>query len=358
MKKNDVEEMIKPEENAVKTKKAKEPKVKEPKVGKVSSDAKIIIGIVAGMIIICAALIFYYFFGVNNQIVATYEGGKVTRGEYEIYYKLFQPMLTYYGYEEDTIKTEVLNKIVIDKIVIGKANKDGVTISDENKKEVEDLFANESEVQKYVEQGIDPEKMKQIYYDDALINTYIEKLTNEATEEGIKKFIDENEGEKANYNKYNTSYILYSNKGENGDLEKVKANAEATLTRIKNGEGFATVGEEVSNADSTNIQYGSEYSVYLNGTSVEAYEEAVRGMKAGETTQALVESKEYGYFIITVNSIEENARISGDSAKNNYVNELLAKWQKDASVKAKDKKIESIAKKLTAASTTSSSSSK
>lgn len=349
MKKNDVEEMIKPEESAVKIKGSK--KVKEPRTSKIGSDAKTIIGIVAGMIIVCAALIFYYFFGINNQTVATYEGGKVTRGEYEIYYKLFQPMLTYYGYPEETIKTEVLNKVVIDKIVLEKANNDGLTISDEDKAEIDELFADEKEVAQYVEQGIDPERMKQIYYYDALINTYIKKRTEAATEEEIKAFIDENEKENANYNKYKTSYILYSNQGEDGDLEKVKANAEATLTRIKNGEGFATVGEEVYAADSSNIQYGSEYSVYLNGTSVEAYEEAVRKLKVGEITQELVLSEEYGYFIITVDSIEENARISGEDAKDNYVNELMAKWQKDAKVVAKDNKINSIAAKLTNSTT-------
>ncbi len=353
MKKNNVEDMIKPEEDAVEVKASKQKKVKEPKVAKAGSDVKIIIGIVAGMIIICAALIFYYFFGIKNQVVATYEGGKVTRGEYEIYYKLFEPMLTYYGYDEESIKTEVLNKVVIDKVVLEKANKDGVKISDEDKKEIDDLFEDEEEVATYVEQGIDPERMKQIYYDDALINTYIEKLTNEATEETIKAFIDENEGEKANYNKYNTSYILYSNQGEDGDLEKVKENAQATLDRIKKGEGFATVGEEVSAADSTNIQYGAEYSVYLNGTSVESFEEAVRGLKAGETTQTLVESEEYGYFIITVNSIEENARINGEDAADNYVNELLASWQKGAKIEAKDKKIDKIAESLQTTTTAS-----
>ena len=349
MSKNDVENMIKPDDaEVIKTKKVKEHK--EPKVSKVSSDAKIIWGIVAGMIIICAALIFYYFYGVNNQVVATYKDGKVTRGEYELYYKLFQPMLTYYGYDEDSIKKEVLNKIVIDKIVLEKANKDKVEISKDSKKEIDETFKDEDEVKKYIEQGIDPDKMKQVYYDDALITAYIEKLTSEATEETIKAFIDKNEKENANYNKYHTSYILYSKDGEDGDLDKVKANAQATLDRILKGEGFAKVGEEVQSADTTNIQYGSDYDVYLNGTSVSAYEEALRSMKTGETTKTLVESKEYGYFIIKVNSIEENARINGEDAADNYVNELLAKWQKDAKVKAKDKKINKIAASLTTAS--------
>jgi len=350
MKKKDVEEMIKPEETEViKTKKSKKEKeTKEAKVSKVSSDAKVIFGIVAGMIVICAALIFYYFYGVNNQTIATYEGGKVTRGEYEIYYKLFQPMLSYYGYDDEAIKTEVLNKIVIDEIVLEKAEKEKIKITEDAEKEIEEIFKDEEQVNSYVEQGIDPEKMREVYNNDALITAYIEKLTEEATEETIKAFIDENEGEKANYNKYICSYILYSNKGEDGDLEKVKANAQATLDRIKNGEGFATVGEEVYAADSTNTQYGSKFEVYLNGSTVSAFQETVRNMKVGETTQTLVESEEYGYFIIRLDSIVENDRINGEKAADNYVNELLAKWQKDADIDANDKKVDKIAASLSA----------
>ncbi len=355
MKKENVEEMIKPEKDAVKTKKAskekKEKKAKEPKVGGMSSDTKVILGIVGGMIVICAALIFYYFFGVNNQVLATYEGGTVTRGEYTIYYKLFQPMLTYYGYTEDAIKEEVLNKVVIDEIVVAKAEKEDIKISDENKDEIEKMFEDEEEVASYIEQGIDPEKMKQVYYDDALITAYINKITEEATEETIKKFIDETEGENANYNKYVTSYILYSKDGEDGDLEKVKANAEATLTRLKNGEAFATVGEEVYNADSTYTQYGSEFELYLNGSTVKAFEDAVRNMKTGEMTQVLVESKEYGYFIIKLDSIVANDRINGEEAANNYSNELLKKWQEDADVEIKEKRLDRVVSSLATATT-------
>ena len=74
------------------------------------------------------------------------------------------------------------------------------------------------------------------------------------------------------------------------------------MDRIKKGEGFATVGEEVQAADSTNIQYGSEFELYLNGSTVSAFEDAVRNMKVGETTQTLVESEEYGYFISFINA--------------------------------------------------------
>lgn len=346
MKKKNVEEMIKPEESAVKTKAPKEKKVK---TSKVSSDTKVILGIVGGMIVVCAALIFYYFFGVNNQVLATYEGGKVTRGEYTLYYKLFQPMLSYYGYDDEMIRQEVLDKVVIDKIVLEKAEADKVKISDEKKDEIEEDFENEEEIASYIEQGIDPDKMKQVYYDDALITAYIEKLTEEADEETIKKFIDETYGDKANYNKYVTSYILYSNQGEDGDLEKVKSNAEATLARIKNGEDFATVGEEVYNADSTNTQYGSEFELYMNGSTVSAFQEAVRGMTVGTITQELVESEEYGYFIIKLDSVVENDRINGESAADNYVNELLAKWKNDADIKAKTKKIKNVISSISTA---------
>jgi len=342
MKKENVEEMIKPEDSAVKVKGAKEKKVKEPKAGVMSSDTKVILGIVGGMIVICAALIFYYFFGVNNQVLATYEGGKVTRGEYTLYYKLFAPMLTYYGYDEDAIKEEVLNKVVIDEIVLEKAKKAKVELTDEKKDEIEEIFKDEKEVQSYVDQGIDPEKMKQVYYDDALITAYIEKITGEATEESIKKFIDDTYGDKANYNQYVTSYILYSKDGQDGDKDKVKASAQATLDRIKNGEAFATVGEEVYNADSTYTQYGADFKLYLNGSTVSAFEDAVRNMTVGQMTQELVESKEYGYFIIKLDSVVENERIKGEGAADNYVNELLAEWRKDAKIEAKDKRVDNV----------------
>lgn len=338
MKKKNEEKVIKQE------KIKKEKKVKEPKASKISSDAKVIFGIVAGMVVICAALILYYFYGVNNQVVATYKGGKVTRGEYEIYYKLFGSMLSYYGYDAEDIKEEVLNKAVIDKIMVEKAEKAKIEISEDAEKNIKDTFADEEQVNQFVDQGIDPEKMKEVYYDDALITAYIEKLTSEATEEKIKEFIDKNEGDKANYNQYTCSYILYSNKGENAET-----NAQATLDRIKNGEGFATVGEEVQAADATNIQYGTEYTVFLNGTSVSAFEDALRNMKAGDVTQELVKSEEYGYFIIRVESIAENARVSGEQAADNYVNELINKWQKDAKVEGKDKKIDKIIAGLTMA---------
>jgi len=339
MKKENVEEMIKPEDSAVKVKGAKEKKVK---TGKVTSDTKVILGIVGGMIVICAALIFYYFFGVNNQVLATYEGGKVTRGEYTLYYKLFQPMLSYYGYDEDAIKDEVLNKVVIDKIVLEKAKEAEIKISKEKKAEIEEIFKDEEQVASYVEQGIDPEKMKEVYMDDAKITAYIEKLTEEATEETIKKFIDETEGEKANYNQYVTSYILYSKDGEEGDIEKVKSNAQATLDRIKNGEAFATVGEEVYAANTNYTQYGSEFALYLNGSTVSAFEDAVRNMTVGAMTQELIESKEYGYFIIKLDSIVENARINGEGAADNYVNELLKYWQEEAEIEGKGKKIDNV----------------
>lgn len=344
MKKENVEEMIKPEENAVKMKGAK-----KVKTSKVNSDTKVILGIVGGMIVICAALIFYYFFGVNNQVVATYENGKVTRGEYTIYYKLFAGMLQYYGYDEEMIKEEVLNKVVIDKIVLEKAKAEKVKITDEQKAEIEEIFEDEEQVASYVEQGIDPEKMREIYENDALITTYINKITEEATEETIKDFIDETEGDKANYNQYVTSYILYSNQGEDGDLDKVKANAEATLNRIKNGEDFATVGEEVNAADTTYTQYGSEFTLYLNGSTVSSFEEAVRNLNVGAMTQELVESEEYGYFIIRLDSVVENDRIKGENAASNYSNELLSYWQKEADIKAKDKRISNAIASITMA---------
>lgn len=327
-------------------------KEKKAKVGGMSSDTKIILGIIGGMILICASLIFYYFYGVNNQVVATYKNGKVTRGEYEMYYKLYQPMLTYYGYDKNSINEEVLNKIVIDKLVLKEAKKEELKLTKDEKKTVNDEFKDKENVEYFTGLGITEEKAKQLYLDDALINKYIEAKKTAGTPETIREFILSAEGEKANLNTFSTSYILYSTAdAKDKDAKaKVKESAQATLDRIKNGEDFATIGEELNNAGTA--QYSGSYTLSLNGTSVKDFEDAVSTLGAGQLYQELVDNKEYGYFIIKVNSITENGRLEDQDA---YVNQLLAKMQKDADVKAKDKRITKIVKKLSAANSSDSS---
>lgn len=55
--------------------------------------------------------------------VATYDGGKVTKSEYAIYYKTFQPMLTYFGYSDDIIPEQIANKAALDEIILKEAKK-------------------------------------------------------------------------------------------------------------------------------------------------------------------------------------------------------------------------------------------
>ncbi|MDD4376390.1 MAG: hypothetical protein PHR25_06430, partial [Clostridia bacterium] len=77
-KEKDMYDLIKPENEAIKEEKETVSKKKEkvtkesnePKISKINSDTKVVIGIISGMILVCAALIFYYFWGINKQVVA------------------------------------------------------------------------------------------------------------------------------------------------------------------------------------------------------------------------------------------------------------------------------------------------
>ena len=76
---------------------------KEEKVKKPISEKVIIFGIIAAILVVAFGIFGFYFYKTSMLAVATYDGGKVTKSEFAIYYKTFQPMLTYYGYPESMI---------------------------------------------------------------------------------------------------------------------------------------------------------------------------------------------------------------------------------------------------------------
>ena len=78
--------------------------------------------------------------------VATYDGGKVTKSEYAIYYKTFQPMLTYFGYSDDIIPEQIANKAALDEIILKEAKKEGVTIPEDRKKEIDEQFQDKEQL--------------------------------------------------------------------------------------------------------------------------------------------------------------------------------------------------------------------
>ncbi|MCX8074244.1 MAG: peptidylprolyl isomerase [Clostridia bacterium] len=313
-------------------------KVEIKELRKMSRDKVVIFGIIAAVIIIAGSIFGYFYYKSNLEAVVTFDGGKVTKAEYSIYYKLFEQVLTYYGYPADQIPEQIANKAGIDKILLMKAKKAGVTLSVDNKAKVDDIFSDKEQIDSFVQKGIDPVKMKQIYYNDYVITQYMQKLQDEASSEDILKYIKTTYGDDADLNEYVTRQILISTtdsstgaKLADDKIAEKKAKAQDILNKILSGSDIVTLVRENSDDEGTKAKDG-EYKVYMDSKTVEPYVNAVKTLKAGETYATLVES-DYGFHIIKLEAINANGRTNSASERQDYVSQGIDKYSTDANLK-------------------------
>ncbi len=294
---------------------------------KTGSENSVIIIILASLLVIVLAIVGVYV-AKDNQGIATFDGGKVTKSEYRIYYKMFSSYLQYYGYDQDQIPYEIALKAATDKMILTDAKAAGVTLSDEDKEEVDTIFNDESYIEYFKSYGFDIDDLREIYYNDYIIQDYIQKLADEASAEDVANYIKSkyDEGEEVDMNEYDTSHILFSFTKDDGttmsDDEKatLRTEAEAVLARALNGEDFATLAQE--NSDDSTASNGGQYKMYMDGSTVDEYSNAVKEMQVGEVYPQLVESA-YGYHIIKLNAITENGRVNNTTEREEYANSLF-----------------------------------
>ena len=280
--------------------------------------------------------------------VATYDGGKVTKSEYAIYYKTFQPMLTYFGYSDDIIPEQIANKAALDEIILKEAKKEGVTIPEDRKKEIDEQFQNKEQLSQLEEQKINANQLKELYYADAIISAYIDKKVADASDEDVINYIKAKE-ENPNLNSYETNHVLFKTKSDSGtalsDEEKAnkKAQAEAVLQRVKNGEDITTIAKDLSEDTGTKDKGGS-YTVYMDGQTDESYANAVKSMQVGDVV--LVESS-YGYHVIKLASITENGRAKNEYDRENFINENINKISTEKNFKVNSDNLKKAVEQIT-----------
>lgn len=325
---------IKPEGSPVKTKKMKG-----------SKDNLIIIIVAAVIILAVAAIMCYYFIFRDKEVIATFDGGEVTRGEYDLYYRTFAPMLVYYNYSSDVVAKYIAEKIILDKIILIEAEKEEITLTAEMKEETDELLKDETTISEFASRGIDVNEVKQIFYNDSVISKYLEKKQSETTAENMKEYLTKEEGENPDFNIYKTRHILFKVASTATEEERAaaKKEAEEVLARIKKGEDFAKLADEYSD-DTATQTYNEGIFELSDPTAVDkTYYNAVKTLTAGQYTTSLVESENYGYFIIKLDSVEENGRLTDETQIGYYVDSILYAKQDAANCKYKDDRIKSLA---------------
>ena len=294
---------------------------------KTGSENSVIIIILAVLLVVVLAIV-GVIVAKDNKGLATFDGGKVTKSEYKIYYQMFASYLQMYGYTSDEIPLQILDRAALDKMILSDAKSAGVKITDDQKKEVDDIFNDDQYIEYFKGLGLDLDDLREIYYNDYVISNYIDKLANEASDDVISEYIKSKygEGEEIDMNEYDTSHILFQFSKDDGttmtDEEKaeLKTKAEEVLKRALAGEDFAALAKEFS--DDSTAEQGGQYIMYMDGNTVEEYANAVKSMKVGQVNAALVESA-YGYHIIKLNAINENGRLKNSNERQEYANTLF-----------------------------------
>ncbi|MEG2310870.1 MAG: peptidylprolyl isomerase, partial [Clostridia bacterium] len=303
----------------------------EKRLKRGSNDKVVIMSIVIGALVLAFALFGFYFYKTNMQAVVTFDGGKITKAEYTLYYKRYSKMLEQYGYPATMIPEYIANISASDKILLAEAKAAGITISDENKKSVEEMFAKKEEVQAMKDGGMDPVAMKSLYYDQYVILQYIDKIGADASDEEILNYIKSKADKDAviDMNQYSTRHILIKTSDATGsplpeaDLTKAKTKAESALARVKASEDFATVAKELSEDTGTKDD-GGKFVMYMDGKVLPEYTEAVKKLQAGQITDTLIKTNA-GYHIIKLDSIDENMRTKSKGEREAFANEKVDK---------------------------------
>ncbi len=168
---------------------------------------------------------------------------------------------------------------------------DEVAVSDE---EITNYYQN------FQNQFENPEQIKLAYLE--ISRNEIAKNTP-VTDEQLEKNYKDNLSQYTQPERRKASHILFtfSSDADNAAKEKVKAEAQAVLDKIKSGADFSEMAKEYSR-DPGSADKGGDLGFFGTGEMVPAFEESAYALKTGDVSD-LVESP-FGYHIIKLVAIE------------------------------------------------------
>ena len=180
--------------------------------------------------------------------------------------------------------------------------KDEVAVSDE---EITNYYQN------FQNQFENPEQIKLAYLE--ISRNEMAKNTP-VTDEQLEKNYKDNISQYTQPERRKASHILFtfSTDADNTAKEKVKAEAQTVLDKIKSGADFSEMAKEYSR-DPGSADKGGDLGFFGTGEMVPAFEESAYALKTGDVSE-LVESP-FGYHIIKLLAIEGGESKSFDEVK-------------------------------------------
>ncbi len=252
----------------------------------------------------------------SDDAVATINGNSVSLAEYEktlalqkmtyetqmgpdIFNQEVGPGMTLL----DSMKKSILEKLILDEILIQEAGKKKIEASEEEIRESYDPFmefVNENETFKeFVEENdIDEAYIKQQINKDIIIHKYRDLFIEELDigQEAAREYYDDNP-EIFLQEEVKAKHILVR-----ADEDKAKERAQEILDQINNPQDFNRLWEDYQTSDEEGI-IAEDLDRFGRGVMVPEFESAAFAMEANEISD-LVESS-FGFHIILVEDVSE-----------------------------------------------------
>lgn len=187
-------------------------------------------------------------------------------------------------------ETNLLDQLITDLLLVDAAEKEGITITDEELQGELDDFKKYLETDEKYEEfltnyNMSEEYLKNSLKDEYIINHYLSaKIENiEPTDQELETlFKDLRSNEKVR-----ASHILVDTEEE----------ANAVIDRLNNGESFEDLAKELSK-DTGSAENGGDLDYFKYTDMVQPFSEAAFNMEVGEISKPV--QSEYGYHVIKV----------------------------------------------------------
>ena len=280
----------------------------------------------------------------NEDIVAVVNGTKITKSDFEkTALKVGKEYEMIFGEEiwtseveggktfKEEFDNEILNVMISQEIVNQQAEKENITVTDEEvaneMSSYMQMIENVDEYNKFMEEnGIDEEFLKNHFRQTLIFDKYRNKIMSETeiTENDLREYynthIDEYKKEEIK-----ASHILITTLNDMGEplseeeTAKKESEAQDILARIKQGEDFEALAKEYSD-DKASASNGGDLGYFAKGVMVPEFEEAAFKLEKGQVSDVVKSS--FGYHIIKVDDKREEIT-SYEDEKENILENLI-----------------------------------
>lgn len=277
----------------------------------------------------------------EKGLVAMVNGEGITEEEFLADYEVYR-MISIQQYGEDAmtqadasgrtleelIKEDIMEKLIIEKLIENEAKENGIEVKSEEVQEplqeyitmlggqeqFDEFLKTNNLTKKYFEENIKKELLYNKHREDFMKNTAIEdKETEEYFEE-----------HKEDLARVRARHILL----------KTEEEGKEVLARLKEGEDFAKLAEELSSDKASAIE-GGDLGYFGKGEFIAEFDDAAFDLEVGETSDLV--KTEVGYHIIyledKMDDYDSLKDLIAETLKENKYYEKIQELRENAKVK-------------------------